>query len=124
MINNIFIDGLKVIGGIVILILIFYGYAWLMAAISKASGRTVMRNGKVMYTPDDFDYLNKMPKELALKVKNSIEKLPNKFQSLRNSLHGEKAIDKIKALTELAELLDRGVINEKEFYILKDQILQ
>lgn len=124
MLLNVFVDALDVIGGIAILIFMFYGFAWIMAAISKASGRTLVRHGKVMCTPDDFDHINKIPKDIALKVKNSIAKLPNKFQSLRNSLNGEKTTDKIKALTELTELRDKGAITEKEFMILKDQLMR
>ena len=117
-------DFFEVISGIILLIVMFYGIAWIMAGISKASGRTLVRHGKVMYTPDDFDHINKMPKELALKVKDLISKLPNKFHSLKNSLNGESTTDKIKALTELAELQDKGTITEKEFIILKEQIMR
>ena len=117
-------DVLDVLGGILLLVVMIYGYMWIMAAISKASRRTLVRHGKVMYTPDDFDHINMMPKDLAIKVKNAISKLPDKFQSLGNSLNEEKTIDKIKALTELTELRDKGAITEQEFMILKDQIIR
>lgn len=119
-----FIDVLEGIFGIALLIGMFYGFAWIMALLSKASGKTFVRHGRVMYTPDDFDNINKLPKDLAVKFKQTVQKLPGKIQSLNKVLSGDKVTDKLKALSELTELRDKGALTESEFNILKERIMQ
>jgi hypothetical protein len=115
-----FIEG---IFGIALLIATIYGVTLVFAFLSKISGKKIVRHGHVMYEPDDFDNLIKVPKKLLNSTKNKVEKLQNNLTFMKKINNGEKVTDKVTALRELNELYEKGVIDKNEFNSLKYKIL-
>ncbi len=124
MLLNAFVDTLGAIAVIGLFIAFLYGFVWIISFMSKASGKTIVRRGKVMYTPGDFDHINKLPKDLAVKLKQTVSKLPDRIHSMKALLNGEKVTDKLKALKELTELKEKGTITDNEFNVLKERIMR
>ena len=105
--------------GIVVLLFLGYLMSFITGAISKFFGTTSTLNGRIVSTPDTFDdNLNDL-KEL----KNKFVAAYDKFKS-RGSRKNEIDIsEQIRLLSELEQLRRKGVINDNEYFSMKEKIV-
>lgn len=107
----------------VVIIVLQYFFGYIFGGLAKLSNRNFVRHGKIIYTPDTIDYLN----QDLLNKKDKLIDLYNKIASKSNTKHQnilvDKMVSRLDKLNTLSELLSKNIINQSEFEILKNEIM-
>lgn len=118
-------EGLEFIGNIImsigVLVLFAYLFGLLFGWISKSTNSRISYHGKTIYTPKDHDEnmknISETKDKIVANAKLLIENIKNLSEKKMNT--GEK----IKALKELEELKNAGIITNEQYESLKSKLL-
>ncbi len=107
----------------VVIFVLQYVFGYIFGGLAKLSNRNFVRHGRTIYTPDTIDYLN----QDLLNKKDKLFDLYNKISTRSNTKHKnilqDKMVSKLDKLNTLSELLSNNIINQSEFDILKNEIM-
>ena len=107
----------------VVIVVLQYVFGYIFWGLAKLSNRNFVRHGRTVYTPDTIDYLN----QDLLNKKDKLFDLYNKIATRSNTKHKnileDKMVSKLDKLNTLSELLSNNIINQSEFEILKNEIM-
>jgi len=109
----------KLVIGIGCLIIVSYVFNFLMSIISKGSGTTAVRHGRVISSPDDYDWHIQNIRDAKKFITDNVKKYANKVNS------GKKIdlSEKILLLEKLEELKNNNSISIEEYNDLRNKLL-
>lgn len=110
---------LKLVFGIGVLVVFFYILNFIMSLISKGFGTTSTLNGKVVSSPDDYEWHIQNMKDAKNFITANVKKYANK-------VNNEKKIDlgeKILLLEKLEELKNNNTVSIDEYNDLRNKLL-
>ena len=110
---------LKLAFGIGVLVVFFYILNFIMSLISKGFGTTSTLNGKVVSSPDDYEWHIQNIKDAKKFLSNNVNKYLNKLNNNDKIDIGEK----IKLLEKLEELKNNDTISIDEYYEFRNKLM-
>lgn len=107
----------------VVIVVLQYVFGYIFGGLAKLSNRNFVRHGRTIYTPDTIDYLNRD----LLNKKDKLFDLYNKIATRSNTKYknilNDNMVSKLDKLNTLSKLFSKNIINQSEFEILKNEIM-
>jgi hypothetical protein len=107
----------------VVIIVLGYVFGYFFGGLAKLTNRNFVRHGRTIYTPDTIDYLNQDLLNKKDKLFDLYSKIANRSKTNHKNILEDEMASKLDKLNNLSELLSKNIINQSEFEILKNEIM-
>ena len=112
----------KIIGFIAVLVVIGYGFSFIMNSIAKAGNIRYTKRGRTIYSPSEFDSdIDQIKRAKAFFVDKIKE---SKKVIARMTDEKQTTSEKIRLLSELEELKNQKIVSDSEYQQIRSEILK
>ena len=107
----------------VVIFVLQYVFGYIFGGLAKLSNRNLVRHGRTIYEPDTIDLLNQDLINKKNKIIDLFNKISKNSKLKFKSIVEDKTVSKLDKLNILSELFTKKIINQSEFEILKNEIM-